>query len=215
MKYKAFLFDFDYTLAFSEPAILICYRHVFDVFGFYGITDETIKSTIGIPLKVSLGFMTGVKDTVELLRMFDEFQSKADEVMASKTELYPSAIPLIDTIIGMGAIVGIVSNKLRFRIIEVLERYNITKLMSIIIGIEDIDSHKPSPDGLLLAMERLGVYKEETLYIGDSTIDSQTAMNAGVDFVGVTTGTTTKAELLEEPNVAVISDLSLLIDIIQ
>ena len=36
--------------------------------------------------------------------------------------------------------------------------------------------------------------KSEVLYVGDSFIDAKTAENAGVDFVAVLTGTTTKEE---------------------
>ena len=63
--------------------------------------------------------------------------------------------------------------------------------MDIIVGGEDVKAAKPSPEGLLLAIKRLHVSKAETLYIGDSTVDAETAQAAGVDFAGVTHGVTT------------------------
>ena len=47
------------------------------------------------------------------------------------------------------------------------------------------------------------------LYIGDSYIDAQAAQNAKIDFVGVTTGTTSREKLESYPHVAVL-DLSLI-----
>ena len=62
--------------------------------------------------------------------------------------------------------------------------------MEIIVGGEDVKAAKPSPEGLLLAIKRLHVSKAETLYIGDSTIDAETAQAAGIDFAGITHGVT-------------------------
>ncbi len=47
---------------------------------------------------------------------------------------------------------------------------------------------KPAPDALLAIIEQAGVTREETLYVGDSEVDIQTANHAGVDCVSVTWG---------------------------
>jgi phosphoglycolate phosphatase len=206
--YKAFLFDYDYTLAFSEPAILMCFRHVFEKFGFKDIDDMTIKNTIGIPLKPALKQMTGVTDADGLSAMEKTFQAKADEVMTSHTVLYPDVMPLFEKLIARGVKIGIVSNKFGFRIRDMLARYDILKYVSLIIGIEDVTAHKPLPDGLLRAAERLGVSKDDVIYIGDSIIDSQTAKNAGIDFAAVTTGTTPASGFENEPHIMIVSALS-------
>lgn len=59
-----------------------------------------------------------------------------------------------------------------------------------IVGGEDVNVFKPDPTGLNLMINRLGVSKEDVLYVGDSYIDAETAKNAGVDFAGVLTGST-------------------------
>ena len=55
-----------------------------------------------------------------------------------------------------------------------------------IVGGEDVNVFKPDPTGLNLMINRLGVLKEEVLYVGDCYIDAETAKNAGVDFAGST-----------------------------
>lgn len=45
--YKAYLFDFDYTLADSSRGIVMCFRNVLAMHGHDGISDEAIKRTIG------------------------------------------------------------------------------------------------------------------------------------------------------------------------
>ena len=208
MKYTAYLFDFDYTLAFSEPGILLCFRHVSDVFGITGISDDAIKNTIGFPLRNALTQLTQVSDPAQIDTMTAVFHAKADEVMTANTTLYPSVAPLFHKLAGQGVKIGIVSNKLSHRINEVLKKYNLLEYVDLVLGLEALPEHKPSPAGLLVALERLGLSKDEAVYIGDSIIDSQTAKNAGMDFIAVTTGTTPKEKFLQEPYAAVVSDLS-------
>jgi phosphoglycolate phosphatase len=63
----------------------------------------------------------------------------------------------------------------------------------------DVTKVKPDPEGLLLAVEKLGVKTEDVLYIGDSYVDAMAAEAAGMKFAGVLTGTTTREEFEKYP----------------
>ena len=56
---------------------------------------------------------------------------------------------------------------------------------------------KPAPDAVFALMKQLGVADEETVYIGDSEVDVQTAVNAGVDAILVSWGFRTPQALRE------------------
>ena len=77
---------------------------------------------------------------------------------------------------------------------EVAESRPTNDLIDIIVGAEDVKASKPNPEGLLWTLERLGLKKEEVLYVGDSYVDAKTAENANVGFAAVLTGTTTREE---------------------
>jgi phosphoglycolate phosphatase len=49
-------------------------------------------------------------------------------------------------------------------------------------------ARKPAPDTVEKALEALGLSKEETVYVGDSDVDIQTAKNAGLPCISVTWG---------------------------
>ena len=66
-----------------------------------------------------------------------------------------------------------------------------------VIGDSPDRERKPSPASVLLAMERSGVSKDETVYIGDSDVDLLTAENAGVDCILVTWGYRSRDFLIE------------------
>lgn len=55
---------------------------------------------------------------------------------------------------------------------------------------------KPDPTIVFDIMKEAGVTKEEVLYVGDSGVDMQTAVNSGVTSIGVTWGFRDREELL-------------------
>lgn len=208
MTYSLYLFDFDYTLADSERAVIACFRDVLERYGYEGVSDAAICRTIGYPVVDSFTMLTGETETATLKQYQREFVLKADEVMAVQTVLYPSTIPTLKKLRSKGSSIGIISTKYRYRIEDILKRYEVVDLVDIIIGGEDVTVPKPDPQGILTAIERLSADKSHVLYIGDSHIDANAAQNAGVDFTAVTTGTTTAGEFERFPHVKIIKDLT-------
>lgn len=71
-----------------------------------------------------------------------------------------------------------------------MERYGLLSCLETVIGSGDVRRPKPDPEGLLLAMERMGVAPGETLFCGDTVLDAGAARNAGCAFAAVLNGTT-------------------------
>lgn len=209
-RYTTYLFDFDYTLADSSKGIVLCFRHVLNLHGYTGITDEEIKRTIGKTLEESFSILTGVTDADTLAAYKKEYVKAADQHMTVNTFLFPETLSVLTQLKKDGARIGIISTKYRYRIMELLSQKLPAQFLDIIVGGEDVKTPKPSPEGLLFAIEHLSVPKEETLYIGDSTVDAETAQAAGVDFMGVLHGATTRSELEAYPHVRIAPDLTLL-----
>ena len=209
-KYKAYLFDFDYTLADSSRGIVMCFRHVLDLHGHCGISDGEIKRTIGKTLEESFSILTGIADTAALASYRKEYVAKADTCMTANTRLFPETADVLRTLKKRDAMIGIISTKFRYRIMDLMDKHFPAGFLDIVVGGEDVKTPKPSPEGLLFAVDKLGCMAEETLYIGDSTVDALTAEAAGIDFFGVTHGATTPEELARYPHVAIAPDLTLL-----
>ena len=207
-RYQTYLFDFDYTLADSSKGIVMCYRNVLERHNHTGISDEQIKRTIGKTLVESFTLLSGITDENTLEEYRKEYVKEADRHMTANTRLFPETIAVLQALKGQGAKTGIISTKYRYRIME-LAKDNIPEgAIDFIVGGEDVKTAKPSPEGVFLALEKLGADKGSTLYIGDSTVDAETARAAGVDFAGVLHGTTTAEELEAYPHVAILKDLN-------
>lgn len=206
--YNVYLFDFDYTLADSSRGIVMCYRNVLERHHHTGITDETIKRTIGKTLQESFSIMTGITDADTLEMYRKEYVKEADTHMTANTFLFPETIEVLTRLKTNGAQLGIISTKYRYRIMELLGKKLPENFLDIIVGGEDVRHPKPAPEGVLFAIGHLGCRKEDVLYVGDSTVDAETAQAAQVDFAGVLHGATTYDELAAYPHVAIMKTLA-------
>lgn len=210
MKYTTYLFDFDYTLADSSRGIVICFRNVLERHGHTGISDEAIKRTIGKTLEDSFSILSGITTPETLAEYKKEYVKEADTYMTVNTSFFPETVTVLKTLKSQGAQIGIISTKFRFRIREMVDQHFPKDFFDIIIGGEDVKQAKPDPQGIKKALRRLHRRKSETLYIGDSTVDAETAQAAKVDFVGVLNGMTTREELMVYPHRQILDNLSLL-----
>lgn len=212
MSYTTYLFDFDYTLADSSRGIVTCFRNVLNQHGYTDVTDEDIKRTIGKTLEESFSILTGVTDEDQLAGFKSEYRKEADTHMTINTVLFLETKSVLLALKDAGAFIGIISTKYRYRIKEMLDQHFPGSFFNIIVGGEDVQTAKPSPEGLLFAIKQLHVTKAETLYIGDSTVDAATAKAAGVDFAGVTHGVTTAEELSKYPHWKIMNSLEELLE---
>jgi pyrophosphatase PpaX len=78
-------------------------------------------------------------------------------------------------------------------------------MFDAVVAAEDSERHKPEPDPVLVALERLGAGPEGACYVGDSPFDVESGRAAGVLTIGVTWGFFARAPL-EESGADVIVD---------
>lgn len=199
MGYNTIIFDFDYTLADSSKGAVECINYALNNMGLSCVPFEDASNTIGLSLNDTFISLTDKKyHSQDNFNQFSElFIKRADEVMAEMTFLFDPVKTEIEKIREKGYMLGIVSTKFRYRIEKILNREEMLGYFDIIIGGEDVKEKKPSPEGLLLAINRLRKDKEDVLYVGDSITDLKTAKNTGVDFVAITTGTTLKSDFIK------------------
>lgn len=206
-KYKAYIFDFDLTLADSSKGILICFKHTLSEFGYPIPSDREIYNTIGMTLVDAFDVLTGIPNNPQREEMRLVYVKKADEEMVKNTFFYDNTLAILQTLQNAGVKVGIVSTKFRYRIEDTFKYQGGSFPVDEIVGGEDVFNAKPSPDGLELMVKRLNMNKSDVLYIGDSYIDAEAAKNAGVDFAGVTTGSTSKIDFERYPHIYIGKDL--------
>lgn len=209
--YDAYIFDFDYTLADATNPIVESFNYAFDKMEIERASYKDIVNTIGIPLGEAFTLLTG-DESEESIELFKKYQKeRSDEITVAQTVFIGNAKQVLEKIKSDGKKIGIVSSRWGQRINDILVNLDARELVDSIIGTEHVDRYKPDPQGIFMTMEKFN--SKNILYVGDSHIDAEAAQNAGVDFAGVTTGTTSREKLESYPYVGVFDELEKILEI--
>ncbi len=122
-------------------------------------------------------------------RAFAAFKAHYLVHCEDKTAPYPGIIDLLKTLKAAGIGTAIVSNKNDVPVKKLSEKY-FGSLIDIAIGENEAAgiAKKPAPDTVFGAMKLLGASKQDTVYVGDSEVDAETAANAGLPVILVSWG---------------------------
>ena len=182
---RAALFDFDGTLADSFPAIAASVNHVRALHGLPPLTIDEVKRWVGRGAAVLLARTVPAGD---LNANVAAYRAHHASVLHSGTRLLPGAAELLRLLHDRGLRLGVCSNKPVDFTRDLVTYLGLAPLLGAVLGPEDVAKPKPAPDMLLEALRRLNVDAAEALYVGDMSVDVQTARGAGVTVWVVSTG---------------------------
>lgn len=186
--YKAAVFDLDGTLLDTLDDLTSAVNHALTAFALPTRTKEEVRGFVGNGIKVLLQRASGKDErTVDgLLTVFKEYYGAHCK---DETRPYEGVLPLLAELKARGVKTAVLSNKADFAV-KLLAKEYFADLLCEAVGENEAAGirKKPAPDALFAVMEKLGVRAEETVYIGDSEVDIQTAQNAGVDCISVAWG---------------------------
>ena len=191
------IFDLDGTLLNTLEGLKNSTNFALKKFNCPEITLEQTRSFVGNGVRklIERAIPNGEQnpDFEKCLNTFKEHYSKT---MYQKTVAYDGIEDMLTELKKRGIKTGVVSNKFDTAVKELCKNY-FDGLIIVAIGESPNVRKKPAPDSVLKAMKILGAKPENTLYVGDSDVDIQTAKNSNLKSVGVTWGFRDR-ELLEE-----------------
>jgi phosphoglycolate phosphatase len=191
-KWRAVVFDFDGTLIDSYGAIAASVNHVRALHGLPPLGETEVRKHVGRGPEHLIKHTVGDRDIPADLQRYREHHPS---VMRSLTHLLPGASEALRAVRDAGLQTAICSNKPRPFTEAILKSLAIDGLIDAVVGPEDAPRPKPAPDMLIAVMQRLRVRPDQTLYMGDMTVDIETARSAGVAVWVVPTGSSTRQEL--------------------
>lgn len=188
--FKAVCFDFDYTLGDCTDSIVAGFVHGLTGLGWPAPEREAVRRTVGFLLEDAYSMLTGDLDPANRAKFRVLFSEVAVERQRKETTLFPGAPELLRGLKAQGIKTAIVSTKRGDTIQIILDNHGLGDTVELVIGSADVTRHKPDPEGLLAAMDRLGVSPKDTLFCGDTVLDAGAAKNAGCHFAAILNGTT-------------------------
>ena len=206
--FRAVVFDFDYTLADSSQGAIECINFALAEMGLAPASAEAACRTIGLSLNETFLSLAEHHEPHRCAEFYGLFVARAEKVMSDLTVLYESVPATIQLLRDRGLSLGIVSTKYRRRINQVLEREALQHAFQVVIGGEDVEQHKPHPQGLFEAMEKLECSPDSVVYVGDSKVDAELAKRAGVPLVVVLSGVTPKSDFANYSPLATLETVS-------
>lgn len=130
-----------------------------------------------------------------VMEMKSHFVPYYNEHIDDCTRPYPGIINMLDALAAQGMSFAIASNKYQEGTEALVAKYFHKYSFTCILGQREGKPIKPDPEIVMEAMKAAGAGIGETVYCGDSDVDMQTGLNAGVNTIGVTWGFRTREEL--------------------
>lgn len=186
------VFDLDGTVVDTVELIVESFRHATRVVLGEKMPDEVILSGVGQPLMKQMRELSA-EHAQELYDTYREYNHRRhDELIRG----YEGVAEALDALRAAGRRLGIVTSKsadttqMAFRAVGLREHFE------VVVTAGDTAEHKPSPVPLRLCLERLGADAEGSLYVGDSPVDIEAGIAAGMATAAVAWGVFGREQLL-------------------
>jgi phosphoglycolate phosphatase len=121
------------------------------------------------------------------IEVFDRFLAVYRGRLTETTVLYDGMAEALECL-GASARLAVLTNKPGDMSRAIIRDLGLEARFMANVGGDDLETRKPDPEGLLAIVARAGAAIGETMMVGDSAIDIETAHNAGAVAVGVTWG---------------------------
>lgn len=194
---KLVIFDLDGTLLDTIADLATAVNHALKQLGYPTHEVETIRTFVGngIGKLLERALPADERNEANVMRMRSHFVPHYDVHNADLSLPYRGIVPLLEALQAKGMMLAVASNKYQSATEKLIRHYFPTIRFVEVLGQREGIAVKPDPTIVFDILKKAGVSKEETLYVGDSGVDMQTAIHAGVEAVGVAWGFRPRAEL--------------------
>ena len=211
MKKKLVILDLDGTLLYTVPDIAVATNQALAACGYPVHSEEEIASYIGngINKLFERALPENARSQDEVLRIRNLFLPYYNEHCADATRPFDGIPELLAGICRHGIKVAVASNKYHPATVKLMQHFFPEIPFCAVFGEREGVPRKPEPVIVWDILREAGIHcpavdgpgrnfpdeRPSVLYVGDSGVDMQTAVNAGIEAVAVTWGCRTREEL--------------------
>jgi phosphoglycolate phosphatase len=198
------IFDLDGTLIDSSKDLAISMNATREHFGLPPLDPAVIYSYVGygaaMLVRRAMGGNASEATVQDALTFFLSFyRAHALE----HTKLYAGAREMIEELYGGGHKLAVLTNKPARISFDILGALALQRYFMRVYGGDSFPNKKPDPIGVIELIREAGARLADTLVVGDSGVDVQTARNAGVRSCGVSWGFQPEAFQFDPPDLLI------------
>jgi pyrophosphatase PpaX len=181
MRFGTVLFDLDGTLIDSGGMILASFRHATRAVLEREVPDAELLAHVGSTHLHEQMQRIDAERAGELVRAYREHNTP----LHARLQACTGMLAVLERLEEEGRRLGIVTAKRHATVRLAFDVCPLERFFSTVVAAEDTARHKPHPDPVRLALERLGSRPEDAAYVGDAPFDVQSAKSAGVYSIAV------------------------------
>lgn len=178
---RLIVFDLDGTLIDSRRDLADSANALLASFDAPPLPDAAVVAMVGEGARTLVArVLDAAGVTTDVDHALTRFLDLYDARLTHHTHLYPGVVDTVQALATRGVAMGVLTNKPYRPTVSLLEHFQLAGVFREVIGGDGAHGRKPEPAGLLAMVHAAGVTPDETLMVGDSWVDVETARRAGV-----------------------------------
>ena len=196
---KLVIFDLDGTLLNTIDDLAMSTNHALRLFGYpeHSLAEYRFFVGNGITTLIERALPEEARQKNLIYQLRKAFIAYYQLHKTDLTQPYPGIPELLSHLSAKGIQLAVASNKYHQGTVELIRHYFGTDLFKVVLGQRGHIPAKPDPAIVYEILHLTGITPADTLYIGDSGVDMQTARRSGITSIGVSWGFRPRQELTE------------------
>ena len=197
MAYRAAVFDLDGTLLNTLADLADSGNELLASYGMAPHPEPAFRYFVGNGSRKLMERILPGKSPEQIDEALARYKAIYEKHLTAKTTPYAGISETLSALKARGVRMAVCTNKHISAAEALIRKYFPADTFDTFEGDRPGVPRKPDPAHVRIVLEKMGVMPEETVYLGDSGVDMQTAVNAGALPVGVLWGFREKDELME------------------
>ena len=185
---KLCVFDLDGTLVNTLTDLTVSLNYALNQLGFPALSEAEVSAIVGHSVTYMCEHAVPPDHLADAPRVLELYRAHYAAHSLDCSRPYEGMVEAVQRIKSAGVKVAVVSNKPHADAVRVMKNLYPKDTFSLVLGRTQKFAIKPAPDALNFVMDFFSVKLEESVYVGDSDVDVETARNAGVACCAVSWG---------------------------
>ena len=185
---KAIIFDLDGTLVDTLEDVSESMNYILEGEGMMPKSRNHYRSLIGLGTYNMVRKTVTTTEHVSIEGLHRQFITKYRENLVNHSSLYPDVETTLTALQNTRVPIAVLSNKSQDMINVILDSLFTNQVFVSVLGFRDGVKKKPDATQALKIIEEMGVSSTKVGFVGDTTVDMKTAVNAGLVPIGVSWG---------------------------